>query len=519
MKLQFLVGQAELDRSDAATMASLDSLKAELKAICEDPASRLNELHFEGMSSPDGKYAKNKTLSDQRTNTVFNEIWKVIPRSQRDKIFTTVKGKVATWSEVADLVEANSDLDAAAAIRKIVARTKDMDEQGDQIRQLPYYVSKIKPVLPQLRSVKCHHLSQVYRYLTPEEILERYNTDEEYRNGTKTLTLNEYWHLFNLIKDPKELEGLYQRARVAALKAEGRNNPWALPSNHLAVMRLRQKQADTTILRPFIDERYRVNFELTEMSGAKRQLNDDAIIANQVQMFMLMKKYDRAEELTSMIADQHPTLRAIVRCLGGFIDYEDPKEAETIKLIQGSSPRNEVVINLYMAKFDSTTVKAIQKLPQEEALTDYIKAQRLCMQYEGDVMKMKSVDFDRSEDPFFVHPKDEVIPPPTPEEIKVAQDAVAVLEGDVQLYKDLNMLEEVANIEKELEVQKKALETMMKGETTVIPATCSVYDAAYVYLKSCFGKDAKFVKTAQADYEIAEDVLNDVLGIKKDKKK
>ena len=59
----------------------------------------------------------------------------------------------------------------------------------------------------------------------------------------------------------------------------------------------------------------------------------------------------------------------------------------------------------------------------------------------------------------------------------------------------------------------------MKGETTVIPATCSVYDAAYVYLKSCFGKDAKFVKTAQADYEIAEDVLNDVLGIKKDKKK
>lgn len=519
MKLQFLVGQAELDRSDAATMASLDSLKAELKAICEDPASRLNELHFEGMSSPDGKYAKNKTLSDQRTNTVFNEIWKVIPRSQRDKIFTTVKGKVATWSEVADLVEANSDLEAAAAIRKIVARTKDMDEQGDQIRQLPYYVSKIKPVLPQLRSVKCHHLSQVYRYLTPEEILERYNTDEEYRNGTKTLTLNEYWHLFNLIKDPKELEGLYQRARVAALKAEGRNNPWALPSNHLAVMRLRQKQADTTILRPFIDERYRVNFELTEMSGAKRQLNDDAIIANQVQMFMLMKKYDRAEELTSMIADQHPTLRAIVRCLGGFIDYEDPKEAETIKLIQGSSPRNEVVINLYMAKFDSTTVKAIQKLPQEEALTDYIKAQRLCMQYEGDVMKMKSVDFDRSEDPLFVHPKDEVIPPPTPEEIKVVQDAVAVLEGDVQLYKDLNMLEEVANIEKELEVQKKALETMMKGETTVIPATCSVYDAAYVYLKSCFGKDAKFVKTAQADYEIAEDVLNDVLGIKKDKKK
>lgn len=516
MKLQFLVGQAELDRSDHATMAALDSLKAELKGICDDfPSSRLNELHFEGMSSPDGRYAKNKTLSGQRTNTVFNEVWKVIPHKFRDMIFKTVKGKVASWDEVADLVEANSHKEEAEAIRKITARTKDMDEQGDKIRKLPFYTSRIKPVLPQLRSVKCYHQSQVYRFLTPEEILERYNTDEGYRNGTKILNLNEYWHLFNMVKGDKELENLYERARFAAIRAEGRKNPWALPANHLAVMYLKRKQVDTTLLRPFIDEGFGANFSLMQEDGSRKMYNDDAIVANQVQMFMLAGNYSRAEELSSIIENEHPVLRAIVRCLGGFIDYEDPKEEKTIELIQKSSPRNEVVINLYRSKFDSTAIKAFHKLPQEEPLTDYLKTQRLCIQYDNDIMKMKATDFDRNEDPWFSHPKDEIIPAATPEDIQATRDAVTALKEEIDLYASMGL--DVESMKKELETQQATLANMEKGETSIIPASCSVYEAAYIYLKKCFEKDKKYVRTAQADYDIAEELLNDVLGIKKKK--
>ena len=517
MKLQFLVGQAELDRSDYQTMASLDSLKAELKAICDDfPSSRLNELHFEGMSSPDGRYAKNKTLSDQRTNTVFNEVWTVIPRKFRDMIFKTVKGKVASWNDVADLVEANSHKDAADEIRKITARTKDMDEQGDQIRKLPGYVSKIKPVLPQLRSVKCFHQSQVYRFLTPEEILERYTTDEGYRNGTKILNLNEYWHLFKLVKGEKELENLYERARFAAIRAEGRKNPWALPANHLAVMYLKRKQVDTTLLKPFIDEGFGANFSLMQEDGSRKMFNDDAIVANQVQMFMLAGKYERAEELSSIIENEHPVLRAVVRCLGGFIDYEDPKEEKTIELIQQSSPRNAVVINLYRAKFDSTALKAFQQLPKDEPLTNYLKTQRLCIQYDNDIMKMKATDFDRLEDPFFRHPKDEIIPAATPEDIQAAKNAITSLQEEIDLFASMGL--DVESMKKELETQQATLVNMEKGEESVIPAACTVYEAAYIYLKNCFEKDGKYIRTAQADYDIAEDLLNDVLGIKKKKR-
>ena len=282
-------------------------------------------------------------------------------------------------------------------------------------------------------------------------------------------------------------------------------------------MYLKRKQVDTLLLAPFINEKRAVNSQLLELTGEKKHINDDAIVANQVQMFMLAKKFARAEELSSIIENEHPMLRAIVRCLGGYIDYEDPKEEATINLIKQSSPRNEVIINLFMEKFDSTTVQALQRLPQDHPVTDYLKAQRLCLQYESDIMKMKATTFDRAEDPTFSHPKDELIPAATPEDIQAAKNAIAVLKEDIQLYKDMGLTDEVAKMEKELEVQTTSLANMEKGETSIIPFECSVYDAAFVYLKQCFGRDGKFVKTAQADYDITEDLLNDVLGIKKKK--
>ena len=72
-------------------------------------------------------------------------------------------------------------------------------------------------------------------------------------------------------------------------------------------------------------------------------------------------------------------------------------------------------------------------------------------------------------------------------------------------------------MKKELETQQTTLANMEKGETSIIPASCSVYEAAYVYLKKCLDKDRKYLRTAQADYDIAEELLNDVLGIKKRK--
>jgi len=518
MKLQFLIGKADLDRSDPETMAALNSLKDELRAICNDPSYTLTDLTFQGFSSPDGGYAKNQALSDARTQTVFNEVWSVIPRAWQSRIYKEAKGYVAPWTAVADTLEKNSMLAEAEEIRAIVAQyPDDMDKQGAQMKRLPYYTSKVVPILPSLRSVKCEHKSVVYRFLSKEEILGKYNNDPDFRNGLKPFTLNEYWELFELVKDEKELEELYNRARVAAIRTEGKNNPWALPANHLAAIYLKRKQVDTLLLAPFIDERFRANYTLTEMSGDKKILNDDAIVANQVQMLMLSKDYERAEELSSIIENEHPMLRAIVRCLGGYIDFEDPKEEKTIELIKSSSPRNEVIINLYREQFDSTTVAAFNKLPQDDPITSYLRAQYLCLKYQ-DVVIMKQEEFVRADDPSFRHPKDEVLEAATPEAIEEFKAKMREIETYIEEDKILNF--DTTENEAKLEGMKETLAIMEKGEETIIPVEfCSVYDAAKVYLQNCFDKDSKYIRIAQADYDISEELLNDVLGIEEKNKK
>ena len=324
MKLQFKVGKAELDKTDSVTVAALDSLKEELIGICMDPAAKLRELHFEGYSSPEGSFAKNQDLSNRRTMTVRNEVLSVIPADQRSRVYQTSRGFVSGWDEVAALLERDSLFTEASVLRGIVEKYPgNLDRQGADIRRLPYYQTLIKERLSELRQVKCKHLAEVMRFLTPEEILHKYNTDADYRNGKKMLTLNEYWHLFALIKDEKALESIYKRALVASKRAEGR--PWALPANNLAVLYLRREQADTNLLKPFLKDGRPMNYEETDFdTGLRIRYNHPEVIANQAQMYMLAGNYQRAVQLTDKVKSKYQLLDAVCKLLGRYkLDFSD----------------------------------------------------------------------------------------------------------------------------------------------------------------------------------------------------
>ena len=516
MKLQFKLGEAELDESDAATMEQLESLKAEIADILKDDAAILLELHFEGYSSPDGQYAKNADLSDRRTKTVQRAV-ETTRNSELLSATRSAKGYVAPWTDVADLLEKEGMVQEAEDIRKIAAETSDMDRQGAMIKRLPYYYDKIVPLLPQLRSVKCKFAAMVKRFLQPEEILAKYQTDSLIRSGRKSMTLNEYWNLFNLVKDPKELESLYIRSLAHSKKTETRF--WPLPANKLAVMYLKRQQMDTTLLSSFIDERYKANQPMTDKEGNQiYPVNADPIVANQVQMFMLAKNYERAEELSSIIENEHPMLRAIVRCLGGYIDFENPEEEKTIEIITNSTPRNEVVMKL--AKIskeevnDTTIIESFNKLNQNDPVTLYMRAQYAGLKHNLYVTDMKNSIFNREWDPAFTHPKDEIIPAATPEEIELQKAEVSRIKEDMELEA---MWGEVSDLTKnDLKTAEETLAVMLKGEVGVKPYNgFSEYEAAMVYLQRCFEMDKKFIQIAKADYDIPEELLNEVLGIKK----
>lgn len=395
--LKFLVGKAALDPEDLAGKADLDNLKQELINVIHDEGSTLKEFHVAVTSSPDGTYYKNVELSKQRSDFARNEVTSVIPKSLQKRVYMTTKYEVASWSAVADILEKDSLYVEAAAVRKIVQQNPNsMDAQWGKIRQLPYYRSLISPRLPQLRSVTFKYVNEVFRQLTPEEILHRYNTDADYRSGKKSFALYEYWHLFNMVKDPDELELLYRRAVVDSKKAEGRI--WPLPANNLAVSLMRKGVADTTILASLIDEREPLNRIIRNKNNPQvidEIINIEQVVANQVVMFLRDEKYMRAMELCTLLPDSnYGLLKSITRCLAGY--FRDNKSEEGQKVfntVRNSTPRNRVVMNLAVGNIGLAKA-ALAKLDPNDPVTQYLNAQVLCRNHDS-VMGMKNaiVDF------------------------------------------------------------------------------------------------------------------------------
>lgn len=521
LSLKFKVNSAELDMSDPQTAADITGLKQILREICEEPTATLKELHVNGYSSPDGTYATNLSLSKKRTQTVKSELHSVLTRGVIERLYQTGDGHVAPWSDLADTLERDSYATEAAAVRDIIAKYSSIDQQGAQMRRLPYYTSLISPRLGSLRTVKCLYSFEMMRFLEPHEILEKYQTDVDFRTGKKPMTLNEYWQLFELVKDEQELEDLYKRAIAASIKAE--RKPWPLPANLLAVSYLRKEQVDTMLLKPFLDETYGANFEIKNMYDRNKVdeiINDEAIVANQVQMYMLAKDFSAAAKWSSLIEAKYPMLRAVARCLGGKLDYRNPAEKPSIDLIKSSSPRNEVIVNMFMNVYDSTTVAALKRMPIDDPLTTYIKAQRLCRQYK-EVNRMKAANFDRNEDPTFKHPDDKETLIGGPEEIEAMKKVIAGKKEEAQAYAGMEDMfgDIIAELKKEIERDEAQLAKMESGEVVIELCECTVYSAAYNYLKQCFEMDKELVYKAKADAYICEELLNDVLGIETKKKK
>lgn len=252
-----------------------------------------------------------------------------------------------------------------------------------KIRALPYYRSLIVNYLPRLRSVRYQYGYEIFRELTPEEILERYRNDEDYRSGRKKFALYEYWNLFQLVKEPEELEKLYKRAYDESIEANGR--PWILAANSLAASYIARGVADTTLLRDFIDlQTPVVNYHLMRMNGNGYEIvNPEAVVANQMIMYVMTNNFRKAGQLTNILPDndRNRLVLAYALCLGGYYKGGNTPEQrrrarEVFETVSESSPLNKVVLCLAMntKTYDSLAEEAMSALPGDSALTDYLWA-------------------------------------------------------------------------------------------------------------------------------------------------
>lgn len=384
MSLNFMVGKAQLAADDEEGRRQIDSVKSVLLDIIHGEGSQLKEFHITGTASPDGPYAGNMNLAKKRMEYALNQIVSVLPKNVRDRVYMTTTATVAPWAAVAELLEADSLMVEAKAIRDIVSNNPGTpDRQWGKIRALPYYRSLIVNYLPRLRSVRYQYGYEIFRELTPEEILERYRNDEDYRSGRKKFALYEYWHLFQLVKEPEELEKLYKRAYDESIEANGR--PWILAANSLAASYIARGVADTTILRDFIDlQTPVVNYHLMRMNGNGFEIvNPEAVVANQMIMYVMTNNFRKAGQLTNILPDndRNRLVRAFALCLGGYYKGGNTPEQrrrarEVFETVSESSPLNKVVLCLAMntKTYDSLAEEAMSALPGDSALTDYLWA-------------------------------------------------------------------------------------------------------------------------------------------------
>ena len=401
ISLSFKINQAKLDERDTMNNFYLNKLKQDLLDIVHSEDSQLKEFHIIGVSSPDGPYQKNLDLAKKRMSFALNQITSVLPKRIRDRVYMTTKAEVASWTDVADLMLADSLVSQAEELYGIIEEyPNSIDRQGAAIRKLPYYRSVIVDYLPKLRSIPYSYFQESARGVTRDESMVRYRTDEEYISGRKHFELYEYWHLFQMIEDQDELDALYKRAYEESKEVDGKG--WVFAANGLAVSYIRKGIVDTSILAPFIDTRiHATDMKITHMNGVTSEIvNPQAVVANQLCMFLNANNYSRASVMAQLLpsSEKNDTLKAFTMCLGGYYrggrTPEERAEAKTtFDIVKNSTPLNKVVMYLALnsAGGNMMAEEALNELPPDDALTYYLKAVIYSKKYEADPFDLNSL--------------------------------------------------------------------------------------------------------------------------------
>lgn len=516
INVHFPVGKAFVDLSDTVSVAALNTLKKQLHDAVSQDGATIRQFRVEGVASPEGTYASNKSLADKRMQYILDQIRSILPRYHVDY---ETSSRVATWEEVAKLLETDGKTDQAARIREICAKVSNMDEQGRRIRQLPFYQSEVMPRLPALRSVKYTSVIDIFRELSPEEIYDKYMADRDYHTGKKDLEYYEFWNLFQVVKDPLQLDTLCRLAidkMSVTVEKDGKKERrssfyWPLPANLLALSLLDKDIADTTVLAEYIDLSWPLNMKFMNNGVVEREVNKDVILANQVVMMFKAGFYGRAAQMAKMF-EKHPDKRfkhlyMFTRALAGYWEDEEDLQQAIIE----SSPRNAVVMNLALGK-TGTALMYLEQLDPEDPLTLYMKAQLLCRKYETFYALQNATEYSEEmmDEDFVVDEAKRLLT----ECFKKDASYVEVAKGDYYMFEEL--IDEVLP-RYMLSLEEGAFKQYLKAMITCRQSksyskmTQKNLDKAVAALAECFRQDESYIIKARGDFYVFREVVNAAL--------
>jgi hypothetical protein len=187
-------------------------------------------------------------------------------------------------------------------------------------------------------------------------------------------------------KDETRVERLYRQAMEERMILEGTS--WDFAANVLAALYLRQGRPDASLLVPFIDEsmgRCDVKAE-DPVTFEEMILNRSEIVANQVLMLMRTCDFEAAASLASMLPEEYESLREMALCKAGKL----PSDDASMNLLRQSSARNSVLIDMLTDKVSEKTLETLDNMPQDEAMTLFLRARAYCMMYSNESWEMQN---------------------------------------------------------------------------------------------------------------------------------
>lgn len=379
VELSFEINSDRLT-DDPKNQESLAGIRKKLNLILNEPGAMLKEFHVIGKASPEGYYQQNLQLAQKRMQRIQQEVVGVLPHAVAERVYQNPQAEVASWNEVAELLEKDSLMETAGFIRKVVRELPDqMNRQGQRIKASKDYRTVIVPYLERLRQVKYLCRYDIYREPTDKEVMAAYR-----RKGLDGMyTRYEYWKLLQLLKDSQEKEAVARKAYEESLSMK---RPWVLAGNTLAKLYLEKDVTDTRILEPLIDRTiFTVNYERKNMdTGRTEIINPIEVVVNQLCMYIKAGDFENASVMAKLIpADykEFDLVKAYAWAMGGYFQggntpEETQRAAETFRTICQSSVQNEAVMNLALEtpQGNAQAEKVLEQMADESPVKWYLKA-------------------------------------------------------------------------------------------------------------------------------------------------
>ncbi len=201
-------------------------------------------------------------------------------------------------------------------------------------------------------------------------------------------SVNEYLDLLSAASSDDEVRTICRRALEESEIHEGK--PWDYAANMLAVQNVKRRLPDEELLLPFIDTSLaKCGLEYNDPLLRRMTVrNRGEIVANQVLMLMIEKRFAEAAALARILPDEYAPVRAVARCKA----ENGVGDKETMRQVAAFSPLNRVVMDVYGREVTDRTLAVLDSMSEDDARVWYMKACCLSLMYENDWLKMKAAE-------------------------------------------------------------------------------------------------------------------------------